>query len=332
MAKLIKLFSIVLIFIFIGIWFYLKNENQEFSLNFKSLWENFNANFLVLSALGFLLISLLRGSRFYFFIHKRISKEKRKAFNVILLSLPLGFFFTGSGLVFKSVFLKKKSGVPVVPTISFFSLGKLIDLFVIGIMFITLGYFFFAQNSFWLEYTDYIYILFFTTSGFFLILYWRNFFLKNSLKVIHLFSKKIKWKRKVFYFQKALNEIFSWQKVIVLLALTLSIWLSEWFFIYSLLKTFSAEISFSSSWVIFVLIQLCIVFPVAPSGVGIWETAFIIAGSILNFNDTNLLTIALATHLLITIFFILFFLVVFYFLDLNFQDLKKAMKNDQRKV
>ena len=136
MIKFIKILLAILILVFIGVWVYLKDRTRGIGFDFNAfntLWLNFDGGFLTLSFMSFLLINFLRSLRFYLLISKKITREKKKAFNVILLSLPLGFFFTASGLIFRSIFLKKKSAVPVVQTISFFSLGKLIDLFVIGI-------------------------------------------------------------------------------------------------------------------------------------------------------------------------------------------------------
>ncbi len=323
---MIRLLGLFLVLIFIGGWIYLKSQDEGLTFDFISLLDGGNFFYLGIAFAVFILINFLRALRFFFLINQEKLVNKKRSFVIILASLPLAFFFTGSGLALRCLMLKKENNLSLTKTISLFSLEKVVDLFVVGIMFIFLGINVFMQKNIGFEYTKQIYLLFFITLVILLFFYWRNFFLKIFIRVVHFFSKRLKWKRKIISFEKTLNRIFTTKKMLSLAGFTLLIWLAEYFFVFFFMQSFDAQLTFYPSLIIFILIQLCIIFPVAPSGVGVWESAFIIASNILNLENTNILTIALVSHFFLTIFFIVFFLMAFYNLKLSLKDLKRIFQ------
>ncbi len=364
-------------------------KDHGFSLDIKKTLTNLSFSYLALAIFSFLIIHYLRTARFMLFIknsHKKNSKNSgnsltaaastkalkealkakpkkakpkltsltptqlNKSFLVVLASFPLAFFFTGTGLIFRSIFLKRIIAFPVTASVSFFTFEKALDLLVIVGLFALLGldlglsYFNslysgtdsgiaaatnFSSNNFIYLPVSILVLL----SGLFFLLYQREFFIRLFIKLIYSLSKKLSWTRKLYKLNLILSPSLSLPQLIKIFFFTLFIWIFEYIFILNLILSFLPALGIFSgvypSWIIFVLLQLLIIFPIAPSGVGTWEGAFLVSQKILNskfsefsefsrqLEQVNFLTLALASHLVLVLLFLVLFLGAFFVLNLK---------------
>ena len=295
------IFSIIAILIFFQID---KDMLSDFSI--EKIWNNERPSMLLLAIFFFFFTLLAKSLRFYiFFLASKKNndaedrKNRFKLLNLFSFCYAISYFLVGSGVLVKTILLKKRHKTDMPTSLSLILIEKSLSLLVIIPIVFYVGSTLFNKAGFWQQSLDGLFIL---TVGILLmsvgIIFRRPIFL-----LLFFFSKYLsgklrrKVKRIIVSAHKGFSLINNFSSLFVSFLLTFCIWLGEIAFFYASFQFQGLNFDFIDSATIFLTIFTFVtVLPVA-GGVGTFELGILTAADLLNYRE-NLLPFALFTHML----------------------------------
>lgn len=292
------IFSIIAILIFFQI-----DKKMLSEISFEKIWNNRRTPMLFLAISLFFFTLLAKSLRFYvFYSASKKSHESKKEFkllNLFSFCYSISYFLAGSGVLLRTILLKKKYKTDVSTSFSLIVVEKSLSLLVIIPVVFYVGSTLFDKAAFWQQSLSGLLIL--TTVIVLMsiaIVFRRPLFLWCFFFSKYLSANlRRKLKRTIVSAHKGFSLIDNFSSLFICFLLSLCVWLGEVGFFYASFQFQGLDFDFIDSTIIFLTIFTFVtVLPVA-GGVGTFELGILTAADLLNYPE-NLLPFALLTHML----------------------------------